>query len=297
MMNSGFLLIDKDASISSAQIDNKIKKIFNIKKVGHLGTLDPLATGLLIIGTLDSTRYFKYFTESRKTYILSLRIGATTPSLDYETEFSENAICNLLNQESLIDKLLEEFPKNYDQYPPIYSAVKVDGKPLYKYAYKEKEVEIKPRNVKIYNIKRINNIEYKDNNSFVSILLDVSKGFYVRSFAKDFSKVLGFPGMSDGIRRIKVDDFSIENAKKIDDINETDFINPLSLLNFRRIDIEKKSVKYILNGAKYKFNTDIKDEYVIFRNDGTDLAIYKKIDDTNTYKMDLLIRNESNIHQ
>ncbi len=288
-MNSGFLFINKDKGITSQSLDNLVKKKFDIKKVGHLGTLDPLASGLIIVGVNDATRYFKYFNESRKTYILRIRIGATSLSLDNETEITDNVICDLRGKEELIDKELSNFPKTYEQYPPIYSAVKVNGKPLYKYAQKEKEVEIKPRSTEIYNIKRLSDIEFKNNNSYFDIEIDSKSGFYVRSFARDFSKTLGYPGMADSITRTKVNDYSISLSKRIDDITHDDFIDPLSLISFKRIEIDDDRLKYIINGSKYYLKDNISDEYIILTNKNENIAIYKK-ESNNKYKMDLLIK-------
>ena len=288
-MESGFLFINKDEGITSQSLDNLVKKKFNVNKVGHLGTLDPLASGLIIIGVMNATRYFKYFNESRKTYILRLRVGSTTPSLDNETEISETTNCDLRGKEDYIDNELSNFPLAYEQYPPLYSAVKVSGVPLYKYAYKEKEVIIKPRLTEIYNLKRTSGIECLNNNSYFDIEIECKSGFYVRSFAKDFSKIIGYPGMADKIIRTKVDDFDISLSKNINDINESDFVDPLTLLNFKRVEIDDDRLKYILNGSKYYLKERIDDEYIILTNNSIDIAIYKK-ELNNKYKMDLLIK-------
>ena len=294
MIKSGFLLVNKELGMTSQKVDYLIKKKFDIKKVGHLGTLDPLATGLLVVGVGQATKYFKYFNESEKTYILGLRLGATSDSLDNETEIKGISLCDLKGQENLIDKALNDFNKEYDQYPPIYSAIKVSGTPLYKYAVKNKDVEITPRRVSIFDIKRVSDIRVIDGNSYVSIYMRVSKGFYVRSFACDFSKTLGYNGMADSIERVKVDSFDISNSKEVDDITMSDLIDPLTLLNFKRVEVLDTSRKYILNGAPYKLNQSINDEYIILSNKGEDLAIYKR--DRSEYRLDLLIKNESFIY-
>ena len=289
MIKSGFLFVDKEKGVTCQNLDNKIKKKFDINKVGHLGTLDPLATGLVIIGTLDSTKYFKYFSESRKTYILRLRMGSTTPSLDNETEITESVTCDLRGKEDLIDNALSTYPRVYQQYPPLYSAVKVDGVPLYKYAYKKKDVEINSREVTIYSAKRISNIEYINDNSYVSMEMEVSKGFYIRSFARDFAVVFGYPGMADEIRRTKVDDYSLDRASTIDALTLDSFIDPLTLLDFKRIEINNTQLKSILNGAVYHPNEALTFPYIILSHNGEDLAIYKKAENNN-YRMDLLIK-------
>lgn len=295
MMKSGFALIDKSINISSQKIDSILKKKYNLNKVGHLGTLDPLASGLLVVGINSATRYFKYFENLSKKYILTLRLGATSKTLDREAELENVIDVDYRGKENIIDEYLKSSIKKYLQTPPIYSAIKVSGTPLYKYAIKNKEVEIKKREVEIYDIKRLSDIRYIDNQSFVDIYLYVSKGFYVRSFAKEIGEYLSIPTLADDIRRIQVGPFKIEDSKKLDD--DLILINPLDYLCFNSIDIDNDLYKSVLNGQRLSSDLiNFSNEFIILKYKNEPIAIYKKDNEKDNYKLDLLIKNENLIY-
>ena len=292
MIKSGFILINKPIKLSSQRVDSIIKKKYNLNKVGHLGTLDPLAEGLLVVAINDATKYFKYFENLSKKYILRLRLGATSKTLDNEGEITEAVDTNLMEKESYIDEILANFPRKYLQTPPIYSAIKVGGTPLYKYALKNEDVEIKKRPVEIYSLKRLSNIEYIDGSSYLDIELFVSKGFYVRSFAKELGDVLSIPAMAEEIKRVEVGKFNIDDSVSLDD--EIKILDPTTYLDFKEIEIDDKLYKIIINGSKLDpkiLNT--KDDYVILKHKSLKIAIYKFEKDENIYRMDLLIKNEN----
>ena len=211
------LLIDKPLEWSSFQVVNKlrwhIRKTFNIKKikVGHAGTLDPLATGLLVICTGKMTKKIDTFQAQTKEYTGTIKLGATTPSYDLETEIDETYPTDHLN-ESLINEATKEFIGSINQFPPIFSAVKKDGKRLYEFARAGKEVEIKPRTITIsaFEITKIKSLE-------VSFRVVCSKGTYIRSLAHDFGKALNSGGHLTSLRRTKIGDFDVVNATTIDD--------------------------------------------------------------------------------
>ena len=297
MIKLGFILIDKPLKLSSQRVDTIIKKKYNLNKVGHLGTLDPLATGLLVVGLNEGCKYFKYFENLPKRYRLRIRLGATSTTLDNEGELSNLIDTDLRGKESYIDSMLESFPKDYDQTPPIYSAIKKDGIPLYKYALKNKDVEIKKRHVSIYTLSRTSNIEYKDGSSYFYIDLFVSKGFYIRSFAKELGDTLNIPSMADEIRRIEVGPFKIENSISIDDEINT-ILNPIDYLDFESIEIDDKLYKFIKNGSKLdKSITKQTKDYIILKHKDEIIAIYKYDSDEELYRIDLMVKNENIIHQ
>ena len=191
--------------------------------------------------------------------------------------------------------ILKSSIKKYLQTPPIYSAIKVSGTPLYKYAIKNKEVEIKKREVEIYDIKRLSDIRYIDNQSFVDIYLYVSKGFYVRSFAKEIGEYLSIPTLADDIRRIQVGPFKIEDSKKLDD--DLILINPLDYLCFNSIDIDNDLYKSVLNGQRLSSDLiNFSNEFIILKYKNEPIAIYKKDNEKDNYKLDLLIKNENLIY-
>ena len=211
------LLIDKPLNWTSFQVVNKlrweIRQAFSIKKikVGHAGTLDPLATGLLVICTGKMTKQIDTFQGQIKEYTGTIVLGGTTPSFDLETEINETYPTNHITKD-LILKTTEQFIGDIQQYPPIFSALKKDGKRLYEFARAGESVEIKPRTVHIkeFEITNINDL----NIDFRAVC---SKGTYIRSLANDFGKALQSGAHLSVLRRTKIGDFNVDNAASIED--------------------------------------------------------------------------------
>lgn len=218
--NGQVLLIDKPLEWSSFQVVNKlrwhIRKTFNIKKikVGHAGTLDPLATGLLIICTGKMTKQIDTFQAQTKEYTGTIKLGATTPSYDLETEIDQTFPTSHITEE-LVKGTTQKFVGTIQQFPPIFSAVKKDGKRLYEFARAGKEVEIKSRTITIsaFEITEIKEFE-------VSFRVVCSKGTYIRSLAHDFGKALNSGGHLTSLRRTKSGDFDVKKAATIEDFIE-----------------------------------------------------------------------------
>lgn len=219
--NGQVLLIDKPLEWTSFQAVNKIrwhiKQRFQIKKikVGHAGTLDPLATGLLIICTGKQTKEIHVYQGQKKEYTGTFTIGATTPSYDLETEIDKTfSTAHITNE--MIHKTAKQFLGEIDQKPPIFSAIKKEGKRLYELARKGEATEIKSRKVTIdeFEITNINvpNIDFR---------VVCSKGTYIRSLAYDFGKALRSGGHLSALRRTKIGAFSVEKAKSIKDFIKT----------------------------------------------------------------------------
>ena len=219
--NGQVLLIDKPLEWTSFQAVNKIrwhiKQRFQIKKikVGHAGTLDPLATGLLIICTGKQTKEIHVYQGQKKEYTGTFTIGATTPSYDLETEIDKTfSTAHITNE--MIHKTAQQFLGEIDQKPPIFSAIKKEGKRLYELARKGEATEIKSRKVTIdeFEITNINvpNIDFR---------VVCSKGTYIRSLAYDFGKALRSGGYLSALRRTKIGAFSVEKAKSIKDFIKT----------------------------------------------------------------------------
>ena len=210
------LLIDKPLHWTSFDIVNKLRyaiiKKFNIKKfkVGHAGTLDPLASGLLIVCVGKATKTIHQFQNLDKEYTGKFFLGATTPSYDLETEVNQNFDTRHITKE-LIRETAEKFTGKIQQKPPIYSAVKKNGKKLYEHARKGETVEIKPREVEIkeFEILSVNLPE-------VSFRVKVSKGTYIRSLAYDFGKALHSGAYLSELRRTKIGDFCVDKAQTFD---------------------------------------------------------------------------------
>jgi len=217
------LLIDKPLTWTSFQAVNKlrweIRQAFNIKKikVGHAGTLDPLATGLLIICTGKMTKQINTFQGQDKEYTGTFVLGSTTPSYDLETEINKTFPIEHIS-ETLIHETTTQFIGNIEQFPPVFSALKKDGKRLYEYARAGEDVEIKSRQVSISEFE-ITNI----NDQHIDFRVVCSKGTYIRSLAHDFGKALNSGAHLSALRRTKIGDFDVNNA-----ISPEDFIAALS---------------------------------------------------------------------
>ena len=215
--NGQVLLIDKPLNWTSFQVVNKlrwkIRKTFNLKKikVGHAGTLDPLATGLLVICTGKMTKQIETFQAQEKEYTGTIVLGSTRPSYDMETEINETFSTNHIS-EDLIRKTTHQFIGEIDQYPPVFSAIKKDGKRLYEFARAGETVEIKPRKITISEFE-ITNIEGLN----IEFRVVCSKGTYIRSLANDFGRAMNSGSYLSVLRRTKIGDLNVENAMSIED--------------------------------------------------------------------------------
>lgn len=210
------LLIDKPLNWTSFQAVNKlrweIRQAFNIKKikVGHAGTLDPLATGLLVICTGKMTKQIESFQGQIKEYTGTITLGSTTPSYDLESEINETFSTDHIT-EDLIHKTTKQFIGEINQFPPVFSALKKDGKRLYEYARAGEAVEVKSRKITIEAFE-ITNI----NGNGIDFRVVCSKGTYIRSLANDFGKALQSGGHLSALRRTKIGDFNVDNALSIE---------------------------------------------------------------------------------
>jgi tRNA pseudouridine55 synthase len=219
------LLIDKPLTWTSFSAVNKIRYIvkheLGIKKikVGHAGTLDPLATGLLVICIGKKTKEIAGFTGQNKTYTGTFTIGATRPSFDKETEIDQNFKTDHINEE-LIRKAAMDFIGKQQQMPPIFSAKKVDGVRSYLNARAGKESKLKTNTIEIFRFD-ISDIRNNEANGLeVDFLIEASKGTYIRSIANDFGKRLNSGAYLSALRRTKSGDFSIENALTIEEFED-----------------------------------------------------------------------------
>lgn len=209
--NGEIILVDKEKGKSSFNVVYKIRKAAGVKKVGHAGTLDPAATGLLIVCTGKKTKDISLFQEQRKVYSGVFCLGKRTLSMDSETDFIEEKEFYHITEDE-INQAAESFVGKLMQIPPMYSAVKHRGKALYKYARKGVEVERKPREVNIYRFE-IREIELP----FVHFEIECSKGTYIRAIAEDLGIKLGCGAYLKELRRTRIGDFSVDDAIKIQD--------------------------------------------------------------------------------
>ncbi len=253
---NGVLIVNKSKGYTSHDIVAKVKRITG-EKVGHTGTLDPLATGVLPLLIGKGTLCSKYLMNHDKTYIVLLKLGIKKSTGDEEGEILEegNVDEKLLNEEC-VKAVLESFLGEQMQIPPIYSAIKVKGKKLYEYARKGQEVEIEPRKITIYNIKLLKiNKERRE----LQFEVSCSKGTYIRSLCEDIAKKMGTIGYMKELQRTKVGAFSIEQAILIEDLNEQTIEEHVITIedlfkDLEMIELNEKKLQLFLNGVKLTFN-------------------------------------------
>lgn len=214
------LYIDKPLKWTSFDVVNKVRLMFRkhlgIKKikVGHAGTLDPLATGLVIVCTGRSTKKIEQLMNHDKEYIATIKLGQTTPSFDLETEVDNEYSTEHITREMVENVINSHFLGEIDQIPPLYSAIRIDGKRAYEHARKgNNDVELKSRKINIYEMSIVN-YDFPS----VTIKISCSKGTYIRSIARDLGKALNSGAHLTELRRTKVGDICIESAMSMDDV-------------------------------------------------------------------------------
>ncbi len=261
---NGVILINKEKGISSFGVVSKIRKILNVKKVGHCGTLDPEATGVLPIMIGNATKISKYLIEHDKTYIAILKIGIKTDTADGEGNIlqRDNFILDK-NESSRYNSIFKTFLGKSKQIPPMYSAIKVDGKKLYEYAREGKEVNLKERNIEIYDIE-ILDINYEENE--IKFQVSCSKGTYIRSLCEDIALKIGTVGYMKDLKRTIVDKFSIDESITLKDLEENskniEFIKEylISIENIfgdcKDIFLNNRKMELFLNGVKLTQNLE-----------------------------------------
>jgi len=203
------LLIDKPLTWTSFDVVKKLRSAIKMKKIGHAGTLDPLATGLLVVCTGKFTKKINEIQDADKEYICSMVVGKTTPSVDLETEFDGDYPFEHITKEAVLD-LFQKNIGEIEQVPPIYSAIKIDGKRAYVSARKGIEVEIKSR---LVTLKEIELITF--DLPLIEFRVVCTKGTYIRSLVRDWGLALGSGAYMSALRRTKIGDLSVENAHDI----------------------------------------------------------------------------------
>ena len=209
------LLVDKPLEWTSFDIVKKIRNAVRIKKVGHAGTLDPLATGLLIVCTGKKTKSIEGFMADEKEYTGTFTIGKTTPTYDLESDVENETDFSHITTEDL-DKARAPFTGSFDQVPPIYSAIKVKGTRLYELARRGEDIKLKPRPVTISEFE-ITKVDLPE----VHFRVVCSKGTYIRSLAHDYGKALGVGAHLSALRRTRIGTFKVEDAYTIEKLIDT----------------------------------------------------------------------------
>jgi tRNA pseudouridine 55 synthase len=252
---NGILNINKPTGMSSFDVVRVVKKVAKTKKVGHTGTLDPEASGVLPICIGRATKLVDYIMSDYKIYKVELKLGITTDTYDREGKVLQTSEVNLYNEE--VEKVIKSFEGEIDQVPPMYSALKVNGERLYNLARQGIEIERKPRKIHIYNID-ILGMELP----MVHFTVKCSKGTYIRSLCYDIGEKLNCGGTMWNLQRTQTGSFSISSSVELEQLNSdniSSYLIPMdmALESYPKIIIDKKYEKLILNGVTIKDNAII----------------------------------------
>lgn len=268
----GIIVINKPKGITSREVVNKVCKLLNTKKVGHTGTLDPIATGVLVLCVGKATKLVETLTSNDKEYVATVKLGILTDTLDTDGTIIEKKCVNL-DKDKLVN-VLNSFIGTYNQEVPIYSAVKVNGKKLYEYARAKKEVTIPKRMVEI---KKIKLIEF--GNDYYKFKVTVSKGTYIRSLIKDINDKLGIIGVMSDLVRTKQGKFSINNSYTLENMENNNY-NVLTITDVLKdencVIISNTLFEKVKNGAL--INNEYNTSMVTFIYNDSVISIYKIYD-------------------
>lgn len=279
---NGILLVNKKENWTSRDVVNRVGKILGTKKVGHTGTLDPLATGVLVLCIGSATKLNEILTSTYKEYEAEITLGLLTDTLDITgNELKEEKVN--VNKEQILESL-NKMTGKYIQEVPIYSAVKVNGRKLYEYARAGESVELPKREVDIKELELIGNIKYTDNKTIFNIRCLVSKGTYIRALVNDIANSLNTIGVMSKLTRTKQGKFKLENCYKIEDIESGNYklISVAEALNnFPKVVVDGYLENLIKNGAV--INDEWKQEHILFIDKNNCLlALYKSYDKDKT---------------
>ena len=274
----GFLNVYKPKGKTSHDVVAILRRVTKIKQIGHTGTLDPFAEGVLPICIGKATRLIEYLNDD-KAYIGTVQLGKSTTTYDLEGETVD--VSDKTPDIEEIENELNNFRGNIEQLPPIYSAIKVNGKKLYEYARTGEEVEIKPRSVNISELKILN---YDQENRILELYIKCSKGTYIRSIAHDLGKNLGCFGHLIKLVRVKAGDFEVENSIKLEDLADVEtlqkhLIYPLEKLDYQTYELNTKELELVSHGMQIFARTNLQNGIVILTNNNKLIAIAEMLND------------------
>ena len=270
MFMDGIIVVNKEKGCTSRDVVNSLSKILGTKKIGHTGTLDPMATGVLVVCVGKCTRLVEMITSDYKEYVAGVKLGVMTDTLDITGSVSESCVVDVTKDD--IIRVLDSFRGEYLQEVPIYSAVKINGKKLYEYARSGIDVQLPKR---VVDIKNISLIDFKSSTDF-TIKCTVSKGTYIRSLVRDIALRLGTIGVMSSLVRTKQGNFNIEDAYSLSDIESGNY----SVIGVRdyfkdmyTVNVDADLKRKVLNGCILDNNYDC--DIIMFTEGELVLAIYK----------------------
>jgi tRNA pseudouridine55 synthase len=264
------LVVNKPKDCTSRDVINKLNKIFNEKKMGHTGTLDPFATGVLVVCMGKYTKLVDLLTNLDKEYVGTIKLGIKTDTLDITGNILEKRECKTTKEN--VNKVFKSFIGTYMQEVPKYSAVKIDGKKLYEYARNNESIELPKRKVSIYSLDLLNLT-----NDEITFKTKVSKGTYIRSLAQDICNSLNIIGTLSSLERTKQGVFTIDNSYTLEDISNNNYnlLDVTDILKYPIIKVNNDNRNLFINGNKV--NLDLKDNKYYIYDDNKLIAIYEFI--------------------
>ncbi len=269
---SGFLLVDKPSGITSSKLVQSIRKTFSLNKIGHTGTLDPLATGLMVLCVGQATKFSQFLLVKDKSYRVSIKLGVATDTFDAEGLVTSEKDVNHVTRD-LIEASLTNFQGEIEQIPPMYSAIKKNGVPLYKMARRGLKVDLEPRKVRIYEIKMLG-----FDGKFLDLKVCCSKGTYIRTIAADLGDVLGCGAHVVELRRLSVGTYDEKDMLTFDELVKlentdglADHLLPIAsaFKDWSEVLIDPRQARLLKNGAKLADRFVLRDSRV---------GIYESID-------------------
>lgn len=277
-MNNEIIVVNKPIDYTSRDVVNKLIRIKGTKKIGHTGTLDPLATGVLVCVTNKYTKLVEIITGLEKEYIASIKLGISTDTLDITGEVIKSSNTEYYD-EDYIKKILNSFVGEYSSEVPLYSAVRVKGKRLYEYARNNIEVDAPIRNV---YIKEIELIDYKDDT--ITFRVVVSKGTYIRSLIQSICDKLNTCGTMSSLVRTKQGNFKIEDSYSLEDIEKGNYksLSIKDVLDVSVVELNDALFKKVINGNKLEIQYS---GYVLFVKDNEEIALYEFLNNIGKLKI------------
>lgn len=258
----GFLNVYKPAGITSHDVVSCLRRVTKIKQIGHTGTLDPFAEGLLLVCIGKATRLIEYLDDD-KAYTGVIQLGSATDTYDKEGKIIKTS--DKMVTKTDIESALIHFTGEIEQLPPIYSAIKVNGKKLYQYAREGKEVKIEPRRV---NISSLEILDFDEANRQVTLHIECSKGTYIRSMANDLGEKLGTYGHLIKLIRTKVGDFKVNDSIKLDELDtygkvQSNLINPVQKIKFPEYKLTQDEKDKVSRGMPVNYTGDFRESSLV----------------------------------
>lgn len=280
-MTNGIIITNKPTNYTSRDIVNIVGKHLNTKKIGHTGTLDPIASGVLVLCVGRYTKLVDMLTSLNKEYIAEIKLGVKTDTLDITGIVLEEKAFNITEEQ--IKKVLVSFLGTYHMEVPIYSAVKINGKKLYEYARNNENVKLPVKDVQIYNIELLEFID-----DIIRFKVNVEKGTYIRSLIRDICTKLNTVGTMNSLIRTKQGKFKIEDAYTLEDIqnNNYKFLSIQEAVEINTYELNENELKKVINGNQIEL--PLTDEYILLTNKNKEIAIYQK--ENNYYKCYIMLK-------